>query len=54
LFNISVDQFFYPNTPPVKSTKRRQLDNVLDSLDDRDFLMAEIIVNGIKQAKEAE
>ena len=54
LFNISVDQFFYPTMPPDVSTRRRQLDNVLDSLDDKDFLMAEIIVNGIKKAKEAE
>ena len=32
MFNLSVDQFFYPDAKPVKSTRRRQLDSVMDGL----------------------
>ena len=52
LFDISVDQFFYPSTLPDKTTRRRQLDNSLDDLEDKDFVIVEAVVNGIKQAKE--
>ena len=52
LFNISVDQFFYPNAEPDKSTQRRQLDNVLDNLDDRDLIIVEATANGITKANE--
>ena len=53
LFNLSVDQFFYPNTEPDKSTRRRQLDSVLDSFNDNDLIIMEATANGITQAKEA-
>ena len=53
LFNLSVDQFFYPNTEPDKSTRRRQLDSVLDSFSDNDLIIMEATANGITQAKEA-
>jgi transcriptional regulator with XRE-family HTH domain len=53
LFELSVDQFFYPNAEPDKSTRRRQLDSVLDSLDDNDLIIVEATANGITQAKEA-
>ena len=52
LFDISVDQFFYPSVLPDKTTRRRQLDNSLDDLEDKDFVIVEAVVNGIKQAKE--
>jgi len=51
LFNISVDQFFYPNVESVKSTRRKQLDNMLDNLDDNDLIIVEATVNGITKAK---
>ena len=53
LFNLSVDQFFYPDAEPDKSTRRRQLDNTLDSLDDNDLIIMEATANGIAQAREA-
>ena len=54
LFNLSVDQFFYPTVEPNKSTRRRQLDSLLDSLDDKDLIIVEATANGITQAKEVE
>ena len=54
LFNISVDQFFFPDTALVKSTKRRQLDSILDNLDEKDLIIMEATANGITQAKEVE
>jgi len=53
LFNLSVDQFFYPKAEPSKSTRRRQLDGVLDGLDDNDLIIMEATAKGITQAKEA-
>jgi len=54
LFHISVDQFFYPDGKASKSTRRRQLDSVLDSLDDKDLIIVESTANGISKAKEVE
>ena len=51
LFNISVDQFFYPKIEPAKSTRRRQLDSILDGLSDKDLMVVEATATGIKQAK---
>ena len=51
LFNLSVDQFFYPDAEPEKSTRRRQLDCVLDDLDDNDLIIVEATANGIKQSR---
>ena len=34
-YNISVDQFFFPNRDTEKSTQRRQLDTLLDSMSDK-------------------
>ena len=53
MFNLSVDQFFYPGAEPDKSTRRRQLDSVLDSLDDNDLIIVQATATGITQAKEA-
>jgi transcriptional regulator with XRE-family HTH domain len=52
-FNLSVDQFFYPAAEPDKSTRRRQLDDVLDGFDDTDLIILEATAKGITQAKEA-
>ena len=52
LFNISVDQFFYPNINPVKSTIRKQVDNLLNNLDDKDLIIIESTANGIAKSKE--
>ena len=34
-YHISVDQFFFPNDNAEKSTQRRQLDTLLDSMSDK-------------------
>jgi len=50
LFHLSVDQFFYPNNEPEKSTRRRQLESILDSLSDKDLIVVEATARGIQQA----
>jgi transcriptional regulator with XRE-family HTH domain len=52
LFNLSVDQFFYPDAEPDKSTRRRQLDLVLDGFDDNDLIIIEATASGISKAKD--
>ena len=34
-FDLSVDQFFYPGKEPAKSSRRRQLEGMLDDFDDK-------------------
>jgi len=53
LFNISVDQFLFPDTKKKKSTRRRQLDAMLDEQDERDYIVMEATAKGLKEAKEA-
>jgi transcriptional regulator with XRE-family HTH domain len=51
LFHISVDQFFYPDAKPDKSTRRRQFDALLDELGETDLIVLTETAKGIKQAK---
>ena len=53
LFDLSVDQFFYPGVEPEKTTRRRQLDSILDGFTDNDLIVVEATARGIKQAKES-
>lgn len=53
LFNISVDQFLFPEKESGKSTRRRQLEAELDGLDDKDYIVMEATAKGLKAAKEA-
>jgi len=52
LFHISVDQFFYPDEKPTRTTARRQLDIVLDSLDEKDLIIMDATAKGILKSKE--
>lgn len=54
LFNISVDQFFFPDASVEKSTRRRQLEKLLDELDEKDLIIMEGTAKGINDAKYAE
>jgi transcriptional regulator with XRE-family HTH domain len=54
LFNISVDQFFFPDTGGKKTTRRRQLDRQLDKLDETDLIIVAATAKGIQEAKGAE
>lgn len=51
LFNISVDQFLFPDKESKKSTRRRQLDAELDELDEKDFIVMQATAKGLKKAK---
>lgn len=53
LFDISVDQFFYPRKNIEKTTLRRQLDSQLDKLDETDLIIVAATATGIQEAKEA-
>lgn len=52
LFDISVDQFFFPSQKSEKSTQRRQLDTLLDDIAEDDLIIVLETVQGIKKARE--
>lgn len=51
-FDISVDQFFFPAKTPDKTTQRRQLDELLNVVDETDLVIVSETVKGIQKAKE--
>ena len=53
LFELSVDQYFHPDRKPEKSTQRRQLEALLDELDDPDLMVVSGTVKGILEARDA-
>ena len=54
MFNISVDEYIFPQKEVKKSSVRRRLDAQLDILDDRELSVIEATVNGLCTAKEPE
>jgi len=52
LFNISVDHFFFPDTAESKTTKRRQLDAMLDEMDEKDLSVITATVKAMQKAKD--
>lgn len=52
-YNISVDQFFFPNRDTEKSTQRRQLDTLLDNISEKGLrivtksVISSIVINNI-------
>ena len=54
MFNISVDEYIFPNKEVNKSSARRRLDAQLDKLDDKELSVIEATVNGLCKAKEPE
>lgn len=52
-FQISVDQYFYPDNKPEKSSRRMRIESLLDGLDDKELIIMEATARGIKEAKEA-
>ena len=52
MFNISVDEYIFPNKEVNKSSARRRLDAKLNSLDDKELSVIEATVNGLCKAKE--
>ena len=53
MFDISVDQFFYPNKGAASRCKSR-IDVMLSSMDEKDLRLIETIIRAIKDAKETE
>ena len=50
---ISVDQFFFSETAPQKSTRQRQVAELLEKLTDVETLIVVGTIHGILEAKEA-
>ena len=51
LLNVSVDEIFLPTSDKVKSTRRRQLEQQLDTFDDKDMVVMESVAAGIIKSK---
>ena len=54
MFDVSVDEYIFPNKEVEKSSVRRRLDAQLNRLDDRELSVIEATVNGLCKAKEPE
>lgn len=52
MFDISVDQYIFPSRKTNKSTLRRQVDSLLDTLDDKELSVVEATAKGLCKAKE--
>lgn len=53
MFDISVDQFFFPEKYPENSYRKR-IDVMLNSLDEKDLRVIEATIKALKDAKETE
>lgn len=54
MFDVSVDEYIFPDKESGKSSVRRRLDTELDKLDDKELSVVEATVNGLCKAKEPE
>lgn len=52
MFDVSVDQYIFPDKKSDKSTLRRQIDTLLDTLDDKELSIIEATIKGLCKAKE--
>lgn len=52
LLGISVDQFFYPCDEGEKSTRRKQIDVLLNGMEERELIVIEATAEGLKKARE--
>lgn len=50
LLDVSVDQFFFPEREQEKSTRRRQLDTMLDTMSETDLKIMSATAKGIVEA----
>ena len=51
MFNISVDEYFYPSKKAEKSTLRRQIEISMDALTDEELLIIQGTIDGIMKSK---
>ena len=54
MFNISVDEYFYPPEKVEKSTARRQIETALDLLSDNELKIIQGTIDGILKSRESE
>ena len=54
MFHISLDEFIFADEKAEKTSQRRQLDAVLDKLDDKELAIIEATANSLCKAKEPE
>ena len=54
MFDVSVDEYIFPEKEVKKSSVRRRLDAQLDKLNDRELSVIEATVNGLCMTKEPE
>ena len=52
MFDISLDQFIFPERPSNKSDTRRRIDRILDTLNERDLTVIEATANSLKSSCE--
>ena len=54
LLEISVDQFFFPDELKGESNCRKQIDVMLNSMDEKELIVIKATAEGLKQARETE
>lgn len=54
MFHISLDEFIFAEEKAEKTTERRQLDNVLDKLNDKELAIIKATADSLCKAKEPE
>ena len=52
LFDISIDEYILPDNAKGKDTRRRQLDAMLDSMDEKELFVVSGTAKAIQEAKE--
>lgn len=54
LLEISVDQFFFPDEFKGENSCRKQIDVMLNSMDEKELIVIKATAEGLKQARETE
>ena len=52
MFDVSVDQYIFPKKKSDKNTIRRQINSLLDTLNDKGLLIIKATINGLRKVKE--
>ena len=51
LFDISVDEFFYPDKLGGESERRKHIDRMLNGMDEKELIIIEGVAEGIRKAR---
>ena len=54
MFNLSVDQFFYPDRQNGESDCRQHIDRLLNTMDEKELTVMEATAEGLQKARETE